>query len=163
MKDLRLLVCAVSMMAMPAWGAEFKDTKFGYSVTAPDFPGPPSGNVAMRLNVLASPVDGFAPNMNVMIQELGITREEFMARSVRQFVETGMTLRSAKNRDVSGRPAVLVDYEGQVRGHNLRFLQLAVFLPQRVLLLTYTATASTFAGHEAEFRRSLDTFKLTSR
>jgi hypothetical protein len=163
-KDLWLLVCAASMMAaMPAWGSDFKDTKFGYSVSPPDFASPPPGAVFARVNVFAPPEAGFSANMGVMIQEVRITREQFIARSEEQFGAAGMTLRSSSKRDVSGQPAVLVDYDGQVNGRSLRFLQLAVILPERILLLTYTAPASTFAGFEKEFRRSLETFKLTPR
>lgn len=152
------------MAAMPAGGSEFRDTKFGYSVSAPEFAGPPPGSVATRVNVLAAPSeDGFAPNMGVMIQEVKITRDEFIARSKEQFEAASMTLRSTSKRDVSGQPAVLFEYEGQVRGRSLRFLQMAVILRERVLLLTYTAPVSTFGGLEAEFRRSLETFKLTPR
>jgi hypothetical protein len=101
--------------------------------------------------------------MGVMIQEVRITREQFIARSEEQFGDASMKLRSSSKRDVSGQPAVLFEYDGQVRGRSLRFLQLAIILPERVLLLTYTAPVSTFAGLEAEFRRSLETFKLTRR
>ena len=163
-KDLWLLACAASTIAvMPAWGSEFKDTQFGYSVSPPEFSGPAPGSVATRVNVLAAPENGFSSNMGVMIQELRITRGQFIARSEKQFDAAGMTLRSSSKRDVSGQPAVLFEYDGQVRGHRLRFLQLAVILPERVLLLTYTAPVSTYARLEAEFRRSLDTFKLTRR
>ena len=164
MRVLGMLACATSMMAaMPAGGSDFKDTKFGYSVSPPEFAGPPPGSVATRVNVLAPPEAGFSANMGVMVQEARITREQFIARTEEQFDAAGMTLRSSSKREVSGQPAVLFDYHGQLNGRSLRFLQLAVVLPERVLLLTYTAPVSTFAGFEKEFRRSLETFKLTPR
>jgi hypothetical protein len=163
-RDLWLVACAASMMAaVPAWGSDFTDTKFGYSVSPPEFPGPPTGSVATRLTVLAPPDGGFSSNMGVMVQEIKTTREEFIALSEKQFDDLGMKVRSSSKRDVSGQPAVLLDYEGQMRGVGLRFLQLAVILPERVLLLTYTAQKSAFKELEAEFRRSLETFKLTRR
>jgi hypothetical protein len=151
------------MAAPPVRGSDFKDTQFGYSVSPPEFAGPPAGGVFTRVNVLAPPEDGFSANMGVMIQEVRITREQFVALTEEQFRAAGMTLRKSSKRDVSGRPAVLFDYDGPLRGRSLRFLQLAVILPERVLLLTYTAPASAFAGLEAEFRRSLESFKLTAR
>jgi hypothetical protein len=163
-KDLRLLACAASMLvAIPAAGSDFKDTTFGYSVSPPEFAGPPPGGAAVRVNVLAPPEGGFSANMGVMIQEVRITRDQFIARSKEQFEAVGMTLRSSSKRDVSGQPAVLFDYNGPLNGRTLRFLQLAVILPERVLLLTYTAPAATFGGMEKEFRRSLETFKLTRK
>lgn len=101
--------------------------------------------------------------MGVQIQEVRITREAFIDLTKQQFDAAGVTLRSSSKREVSGRPAVMFDYEGQLTGRSLRFLQMAVFLPERVLLLTYTAPMSSFPGLEAEFRRSLETFKLTRR
>ena len=158
------MVCAASMMAaMPVRASDFKDTQFGYSVSPPEFAGPPAGGVFTRVNVLAPPEDGFSANMGVMIQETRITRDQFIALTEEQFRAAGMTLRKSSKRDVSGQPGVLFDYEGPMRGRNLRFLQLAVILPERVLLLTYTAPAPAFGGFEAEFRRSLETFKLTPR
>jgi hypothetical protein len=163
-KDLSLLVCAASILAaMPAGGSDFKDTKFEYSVSPPEFPGPSPGAVFMRVNVLGPPEAGFSANMGVMVQEVRITRDQFIALTEEQFRTAGMTLRKSSKRDVSGQPAVLFDYDGPVKGNSLRFLQLAVILPERVLLLTYTAPVSTFAAHEAEFRRSLETFKLNPR
>jgi hypothetical protein len=163
-KGLWLMVCAASMVAaMPVRASDFKDTQFGYSVSPPEFSAPPAGGMFPRLNVLAPPEDGFSANMGVMIQEVRITRDQYIALNEEQFRAAGMTVRKSSKRDVSGQPAVLVDYEGPMRGRNLRFLSLAVILPERVLLLTYTAPASSFGGLEKEFRRSLETFKLTPR
>jgi hypothetical protein len=155
-----VVLCLAAVFAGTASAAELRDAKFGYSVTPPEFPGPRAGDVFTRLNVLAVPDAGFASNMGVMVQEVAITRDQFVSQTKAQFVDAGMKLRSSSNRTVSGRPAVVFDYEGPVRERPLRFLQLAVFLPERVLLLTYTAPAATFGRYEAEFKRSLETFKL---
>ena len=156
-----VVLCLAAVLAGSASASELRDAKFGYSVTPPEFPGPRSGDVFTRLNVLAVPDGGFASNMGVMVQEVAITRDQFVAQTKAQFEQARMKLRSSSNRTVSGQPAVVFDYEGPVRERQLRFLQLAVFLPERVLLLTYTAPAAAFGKHEAEFKRSLETFKLS--
>lgn len=163
MRSTWLLACAVSVvLANPAWSSDFRDSKYGYMVSAPAFSGA-EGASFTRLLVNGPFEAGFSPNMNVIVQEIKTTREQFMVLSEGQFAGVGMTLKSMAKREVSGRPAVVVEYEGPVQGRALRFLSLAVVLPERVLLVTYTAPAAAFSGLEADFRRSLESFKLTGK
>ena len=154
------MVCMAAVLGGAASAQELRDAKFGYSVTPPEFPDPRAGDVFMRLNVLSPPDTGFASNMGLMVQEVAISRDQWVAQTKAQFVEAGVKLHSSSNRTVSGQPAVVMDYEGVLTERRLRFLQLAVILPERVLLLTYTAPAATYGRYEKEFKRSLETFKL---
>jgi hypothetical protein len=151
---------ALAVWATPALGSGVQDPDYGYSVSMPKFPAPAAGTAMMRFNVAAPPENGFAPNVNVMVQEVKFTREEFIALSQKQFVATGAKVLSSSHRDVGGRPAVLLEYQATVQEHDLHFLQLAVMLPERVLLVTCTAPAARFAQLAPEFRRVLDSFKL---
>ena len=160
MRTVCLVICLAAGFGRSASASELRDAKFGYSVTPPDFPAPHPGDVFTRLNVLAVPDAGFASNMGVVVQEVAITRDQFVAQTKTQFEQAGMKVRSVSNRTVSGQPAVVFDYEGVLRERPLRFLALAVILPERVLLVTYTAPAATFGKYEAEFKRSLETFRL---
>lgn len=163
MRSPWLLACAASVvLAAPASGSDFRDSKYGYTVSPPAFSGA-NGASFTRLLVNGPFEAGFSPNMNVMVQEIKTTREQFLALSEGQFASAGMTIKSTAKREVSGRPAILVEYEGPVQGRALRFLSLAVVLPERVLLVTYTAPAAAFAALEADFRRSLESFKLSPR
>ena len=155
-----LLLCAATIVPGPAEASELRDTTFGYSVSPPEFAEPKTGAVFTRLNVFAPPDTGFASNMGMMVQEMAVTRDQFVDLTKAQFEAAGMKVRSSSKRTVSGQPAVVFDYEGEVRGHALRFLALAVILPERVLLLTYTAPVATYPALEKEFKRSLETFKL---
>ena len=160
MRELCVLMCAATLSAGPLAASELRDPKFGYSVTPPEFADPRAGDVFMRLNVLSPPDAGFASNMGVMVQEVAISRDQWVAQTKAQFAEAGVKLHSSSNRTVSGQPAVVMDYEGVLTERRLRFLQLAVILPQRVLLLTYTAPPAAYGRYEKEFKRSLETFKL---
>ena len=165
MRLLCVLTCATTvLLTRPARGSDFQDTQYGYAVSPPEFSAAPMGGAVKRLIVMAPPgADGFGPNMGVMIQEVQTTRDKYMSLSERQFEDAGMKVRSSSKREVSGTPAVLFEYEGPMNGRNLRFLSLAVVLRDRVLLLTYTATAESFGGLEKEFRRSLESFRLARR
>ena len=158
------MMCAASaLLTVPLSGSDFQDTTYGYTVSSPEFAAAAPGGNILRLTVSAPPEAGFAANMGVMVQEVKTTREQYIALSEKQFAAAGMTIRGSSKRDVSGRPAVVFDYEGQMGGRGLHFLSMAVLLPDRVLLVTYTAPASAFGALEAEFRRSLDSFKLTGK
>ena len=152
-----------TLLAVPVLGADLRDTRYGYSVSPPEFAPLTGGAMMQRLIVFGPPEGGFAANMSVMVQEVRMTRSQYIERSEGQFASAGMKLRKSSNREVSGAPAVLFEYEGPVTGRNLRFLSLAVILPERVLLLTYTATVESFAAHEKRFRRSLESFELTRK
>ena len=159
-----LLACAASVfLATPASGSDFRDSKYGYTVSAPEFSTPREGDSFPRLVINGPPDGGFGPNMNVMVQEIKTTRDAFIALSEKQFAAAGLSMKSSKKREVSGSPAVLTEYVGQMRGRDLHFLSLAVVLPERVILVTYTASAAAFSGLEAEFRRSLESFKLSAK
>ena len=160
MKALCVSICLATVFGGAASASELRDAKYGYSVVPPDFPAARPGDVFTRLNVLAVPDAGFASNMGLMVQEVAISRDQWVAQTKAQFTEAGVKLHSSSNRTVSGQPAVVMDYEGVLTERRLRFLQLAVILPERVLLLTYTAPAATYGRYEKEFKRSLETFKL---
>lgn len=165
MRLLCLSIClATVLVTLPARGADFQDTQYGYTVSAPEFARPASGATIKRMMVLAPPDEGgFAANMGVLIQEISMTLDDYIKMSEKQFPAAGMKVRSKSKREVSGAPAVLFDYEGPMAGRNLRFLSLAVMLPSRVLLVTYTAPEESFGEFQAEFRRSLESFKLTRK
>jgi hypothetical protein len=154
-------MCAAALAGGPAAASEMKDAQYGYSVSPPEFPASEAAAFP-RLTVFAPPDADtkFSANMGLMVQETATTRDQFIAQSRAQFEQAGAKVRSTSNRTVSGRPAVVIDYEGNLTGRPLRFLALAVILPERVLLLTYTAPAATYGQHEKEFKRSLETFKL---
>ena len=92
-----------------------------------------------------------------------MTREQFIALTEKQLADAGVAMKPPVKREVSGRPAVLMEYTGQMQGRELHFLQLAVVMPKRVLLVTYTAPEAAFPGLEKELRRSLESFKLDAQ
>ena len=141
--------------------SEFRDSEFGFAVSAPSLGAPAEGGSVMRLMVAGSTEDGFAANLNVVVQRIKTTRDAFVEVSESQFKGAGLRVISKENRVVSGRPAALIEYEGKMNGQSMHWLALAVVLPDRVLLATCTATPASFPRKEKEFRRSLDSFRLT--
>lgn len=154
-------VFCVFASAGAAQVSEFRDADYGYTLAVPAFAKPAEGQAVARLFVSAPPDGGFASNINVSVQRLKTTRDAYLELSEAQFRAAGLRIRSKENRSVSGRPAILLDYEGTMDGHALRWLALAVVLSDRVILATCTATAASFEKVEPEFRKSLGSLKLS--
>ena len=59
-------------------------------------------------------------------------------------------------------PAARFEYSGQLGGHDLHFLALAVSGGDRVWLLTCTALSATFGDYKDAFTQALDSFTVVA-
>jgi hypothetical protein len=61
--------------------------------------------------------------MGVVVQEVAMTRDRYIAQSEGQFASAGMKLKKTSKREVSGAPGVLFEYEGPVNGRDVQALE----------------------------------------
>jgi hypothetical protein len=101
--------------------------------------------------------------VTVVVQAVKMTRKQYADLTKTQFEQAGIQVKSERNRQVSGKEAIEWEYENEVQGKPLHFLQLAVMDTDRVFLATCTAPAESFSKHAAEFRASLGSLKLVPR
>jgi hypothetical protein len=109
--------------------------------------------------------DGFVSNINIIIDPVKKSRDEYMEASLNELRQSnpGAKYNSTQKTQVSGKDAEFVDFEanmGAAPKRRLRFLQLIVFDSDRVYIVTCTAPLDSFAPHEAEFHKCIDSFKL---
>ena len=159
MKCLLALV-AIVVIAPTLQSAEFVDDKYGYTISSPELGESPAGQSVERVSMKGPVQDGFTPNINVQIQKLQTTRDEFIALSEKQMAELKWTVRSKKLLEVDGAPAVLFEADWKIQGLDLRFLQLAIVRDKDVMLTTCTTLVAAFPLQEAEFSRVLASVKL---
>lgn len=133
--------------------------QYGFSLTPPRFPDVEK-RVATVFQASAAPVDGAEANLNVQVQPMNMDRAQYRALSLKQFQKEGWTVTSDKDLTVSGRDAILWDFEGKCGDEEYRWLALAVIDKPRVILATCTSLKRHFAGHEKEFRASLESFGM---
>ncbi len=148
----------------PGGGGRYVDSVEGFSL------GPPASaqRLKERAVVATFPVgvdDGFVSNINVIVDPVKKTRDEYMVASFNDLKQTnpGAKYNSILKIEVSGKEAELLDFEanmGAAPKRRLRFLELVVVDDDRVYLVTCTAPLDSFAAHEAEFRKCIDSFKL---
>ncbi|HEV8573523.1 MAG TPA: hypothetical protein VGR43_02335, partial [Dehalococcoidia bacterium] len=138
----------------------FVDHEYGYSINAPKFAPAKSGATVARVFICAPAEDGFASNVNVLIQPKAVSRAAYREETLQGFKTLAHKVKAERNATVGGREALFVDAEGEQQGREMRFLSLAVFDTDRVILTTCSAPKASFAKYEAAFRATLDSFKL---
>jgi hypothetical protein len=134
---------------------------FGFTFDAPGFPAPDGQAPDAQLVLVGPGQGGFAPNLNVIVQEIETTPDAYVEDSVLQFGEAGYRVNAMVKTTVSGREAVIIDYEGVQGGMALRWNAMAVFDAKRVILATCTVRREEFAAHEKAMKACLESFRLS--
>ena len=121
----------------------YMDGRYGFSMQPPDFP-----------------KGGFASNINVMIQNVGLTMDQYRELSNGQFKQMELKILSETRKKIGGKDAILWEYEGKSQGRALHWMSLAVSDGERVFLITGTATQDEWETASKQFRTCLDSFKF---
>ncbi len=141
----------------------YVDPVRGFSIESPRFPQPAAVPLLTPVMFFAPAENGFASNVNVTIQPKKSTLKAYRDETLAYLKEQGIKVRAQHEVTVAGREALELDYDGESQGKSMRFLQLAVFDLDRVLLVTCTAPSATFGKYEPEFRASLASLKILPR
>lgn len=139
--------------------SQYTNGAYGFSIQPPAYPRAAKDSVLQAAMFFAPAKDGFASNLSVMVQEVKMPLEEYCTISKGQFKQAGLKVLAETRKKVSGRDAVLWDYEGELQGRAMKWSSLAVADADRVYLVTGTAPADDDAFSK-EFKASLETFKL---
>lgn len=144
--------------AAPPAASAYQDNAYHFSLEEPDF-GLAGGSV-VPVMFCGPAKNGFSPNVNVLIQLEKSSPQQYLQTTLKELAQLHGKINSQKKMQVSGREALLMDYQGTMSGRDLHFLALAVFTDTRVYLVTCTATANDFTNRAAEFHKCLDSFQL---
>lgn len=155
---LAVTVSGEDHAAAPSTASTYQDNTYHFSLNGPDL-GLTEGSV-IPVTFIGPAKDGFAPNVNVMIQPEKMSPEQYLQVSLKELSALHGKMNSHKKMNVSGHDALLMDYQGTTSGRDLHFLSLVVFTDTRMYRVTCTALADNFASHAAEFRKCLDSFQL---
>lgn len=136
------------------------DTRFGYSITPPAFPKGDKDTSGLTATFFAPARNGFSPNLGVMVQNVTMTAEQYRDLSRNQFKQAHFTVISETPKKVSGKDAILWEYEGKAGEREMKWKGLAVMDADRVFLVTATAPKSEFDALAEEFNAALDSFSL---
>jgi hypothetical protein len=145
-------------LTQAASGGEYRDDELGFAFVTPNLGVAPAGQQVQRVLLMGPQIDNFAPNVKVQVKHLQTTREAMIEQSDKDFAASGMTVKAKNLREVNGLPAVSYECEWTYQTIPLRMVNLVVIEPQRMIILTCTASQSVFPNYEAEFRKTVDSF-----
>lgn len=140
--------------------AAYVDPTHGFVIRPPQFALGSEGVGFAPVTFCGPPNDGFSSNVSVVVQNIRLAPSEYWALTLAQFSEAGFQLLAVAEKSVSGRQALLFEYEGTPEDRRIRFLALAVFDLDRVFLVTCAASCDTFPEHEPAFRECLEAFRV---
>ena len=102
--------------------------------------------------------DGFAPSVNVQIQDFPGSIQEYVELSFGQFASNGLKI---LNHNLKESKASF-EYSGALQGMDLHFYALAEKHGSKVYLVTGTAKSTQWDAVSKEIKNCVDGFELTS-
>jgi hypothetical protein len=153
----------VGLAAVSAAGAEtgqLVDEQFGFSLELPALGAANGQPVVTRAMILGPASDGFAPNLNVQVQYDATDVEAYVAVTRAQLAELGVKLAEPTKLLVSGLPAVLLAYQGDLGSGVLSHQALAVVGRDRVWLATCSMTPAQAKQLAEACRQSLLSLRI---
>jgi hypothetical protein len=140
--------------------AAYSNSVYGFSIIPPTYPKVEADSATQAAMFFAPAKGGFASNLGVMIQTTKMSIDEYVKLSQTQFKQADLKIVSENKLKVSGRDAVLWEYEGTAKDRELKFMALAVADKDRVFLVTATAPKPEYEALAKEFKASLNSFKI---
>jgi len=158
-----LTLAATDALARPGRAAapsSYTNGAYGFSLVPPTFAKADPDSGVQAAMFFAPGKNGFAGNLGVMVQTVKMTLDDYVALSRDQFDKSGIKISAETKRKVSGREAVLWEYEGAAKDRKLKWMAMAVVDGDRVFLITGTSTRDDYDALSQEFKASLDSFKI---
>jgi hypothetical protein len=140
--------------------SSYTNGAYGFSLVPPTFPKAEKDSGSQAAMFFAPGKNGFAANLGIMVQSVKMTLDEYVALSRDQFEKSGIKIGTEAKLKVSGRDAVLWEYEGAAKERRLKWMALAVVDGDRVFLITGTSAQDDYDALSKEFKASLISFKI---
>lgn len=142
----------------------YVDRNYGFSFSMPRFtPSRERDVTTIAVTLSGSPIDGFSPNVNVMVQNIETTLEAFQKLQAEELRSVGWQVVEQAPTRVAGKPALRTHARGSLQGLEVEFLAVALIGSEKqVFVLTCTTTTSQFPRYAMEFDRVVSSFTLDS-
>ena len=150
-------VCVVSDLLGAAPAATVRFPGYGFEIQALE----EKASAAPAIQPLAMSLparDGFAPNVNVVIQQHAGTFDDYVELTKRQFDQFKFKVLSEER---IGQAEWKVEYSGPFQKLTLHWYARAVAQDGKVFLVTATAKDSGWADVAAPLRAAVDSFRAT--
>jgi PsbP len=118
----------------------------------------PGDATCQTLMMLLPVKDGFAPNVNVQIQQpYEGTIEDYTKLTLEQFKEAKLKVLGKKTLSKS---AAVYEYTGEMQGHDLHWYAQAVKSGNKIYLITATDSAANWHKNADKLKACVDSFRV---
>jgi hypothetical protein len=159
------LVLATLVASQADAGADddrYVDRRLGFAFSKPQFtPSEEPKLTTVAVTLSGAPAGGFAPSVNVTVQNLETTLDAYQALQRREMKTIGWELIEQSRGQVGATPSLRTHGRGSLQGLEIEFLAIALIRDEeKVFVLTCTATTAQFPLYQAEFERVASSFVL---
>lgn len=169
-RPARRWLSTLSLVPAVAFGApaqaepdRYVDSKWGFVFEKPALPmeGDPNGATVV-VTLSGTPSDGFAPNVNVLVQHTAQTLAAYRDQQRREMSFAGWELLEQTLSEDGGEPFLRTHARGAFGGQAVEILAITRRRSDgKLFVLTCTASPDQFPGFRASFERTLASFELT--
>ena len=152
---ITLLTLACISTAGAAFASPLDFPKYGFKIDALDTPPGPTPAQAIMMFLPAK--DGFAPNVNVVIQPYPGTMKEYIALTKGQFVQMKWKIISEKSLSET---EWICEYSGDMQQAPLHWYARAALKAGKVYLTTGTAKGADWESSGPALKKCVDSFML---
>jgi hypothetical protein len=143
----------------------YVDRNFGFSFSKPHFT--PSNELdltTVAITLAGSPSGAFAPNINVIVQNVETNLDAFAQRQLEEMESIGWEVVEQSRRRMGGMSALRTRARGSLQGIEIEFLSVAIIQNEKkAFVLTCTTTREQFPVYEAEFNRVAASFVVSEK
>jgi hypothetical protein len=143
----------------------YVDRNFGFSFSKPHFA--PSNELditTVAITLADSPSGAFAPNINVIVQNVETNLDAYAHRQLEELESIGWEVVEQSRRQIGGTSALRTRARGSLQGMAVEFLAVAIIQNEKkAFVLTCTTTREQFPVYEAEFNRVAASFVVSGR
>lgn len=107
-------------------------------------------------------VGGFSPNVNVLIQYQSTTPTAYLETTRKELESMKWVVVESKETTHTGKPALWVEYTGKAGSREMHWYALAVFLEDRVILVTGSAAEKDFDKISEKLKAAVLSVNLVS-
>ena len=143
-------------------GPVIKHPAMGFQMALPNF-----AEVEKQRGIVFSwnfpPQDGFADNINVMVQDNELPFGQLLKQSVAELEQAGLTVVKVSPIGKKGYYFATVEYKGNFQGRDMHWLAKMAAGDQKFYIITCTAMEKTFASRRPEFEKVLAGFQVLKK
>lgn len=157
---IRLLIAVFAMSIAAPVLATPNNSRFTYrpaGFSIEPLSGDPSATNWQIVMMFLPPSEGFAPNVNVLIQPNDKPIDHYIAITLAELKQMGMAVVGSKKVNET---IAQFEYTGRLNGRDLHFYAKAFKKGDQVYLVTATSKKTQWAAHADELKRCVDSFKL---